>query len=370
MGKIARIRTSDRINFKRCRRKWAWQSHLRHNLEGIYRPEPLWTGTGVHYALEDYHGENFYGHPAEAFKAFVIGCRRTRGFSMPDQWRAETEMAIGIMDYYVEWLVGRTNYKTYKLKGVPQLEVSFEIPLPFEDVLPIEVARLYDAVLYTGTIDRVVVDEYKRLWVVEYKTAKAFGIFHFLTDPQVTTYTWAGNAIYTKGITGTIYQQHKKTVPEEPRFLKSTGAFSTAKTQQTTHALYRKALKNLYGNTKSAPSDNIKFLNWLATQETDQMDKFIRRDFIERNEVQCAAEGQKILMEIEDILNPNLPLYPNPTRDCSWCDFNSPCLTMDDGGDWESELSDQTQSRDLYKENGSWQANLPSKQEIPELLKL
>ncbi|KKK82723.1 hypothetical protein LCGC14_2800550, partial [marine sediment metagenome] len=133
MGKIARIRTSDRINFKRCRRKWAWQSHLRHNLEGIYRPEPLWTGTGVHYALEDYHGENFYGHPAEAFKAFVIGCRRTRGFSMPDQWRAETEMAIGIMDYYVEWLVGRTNYKTYKLKGVSQLEVSFEIPLPFED---------------------------------------------------------------------------------------------------------------------------------------------------------------------------------------------------------------------------------------------
>jgi hypothetical protein len=72
-------------------------------------------------------------------------------------------------------------------------------------------------------------------------------------------------------------------------------------------------------------------------------DKFITRDFIARNEHTLQAEGVKILMEIEDMLNPDLPLYPNPTRECAQyrCDFLDACVSLDDGSDWESILNEE-----------------------------
>ncbi|WP_419779109.1 PD-(D/E)XK nuclease family protein, partial [Parvimonas micra] len=48
-----------------------------------------------------------------------------------------------------------------------------------------------DCVLYRGTVDRVAIDSYGRLWIVEYKTAKRAEHLPYQTDPQVTTYVWA-----------------------------------------------------------------------------------------------------------------------------------------------------------------------------------
>lgn len=56
---IIPIHTSDRAAFKSCRRSWAWSSPSRLNLvpkaevHGIR--EPLWFGTGIHYALQKYY---------------------------------------------------------------------------------------------------------------------------------------------------------------------------------------------------------------------------------------------------------------------------------------------------------------------------
>src|SRR5690625_7371113 len=66
------IRTSDRIQFKRCRRRWAFSSNLRGNLTySGESPAPLWIGTGFHFALEDFHGYNRFGDHFKAFKAFA-----------------------------------------------------------------------------------------------------------------------------------------------------------------------------------------------------------------------------------------------------------------------------------------------------------
>jgi len=44
-------------------------------------------------------------------------------------------------------------------------------------------------------------------------------------------------------------------------------------------------------------------------------------------------------MELEDITNPNLPLYPNPTKDCEYmCPMQAACVALDDGSDWEGTL--------------------------------
>lgn len=76
-------------------------------------------------------------------------------------------------------------------------------------------------------------------------------------------------------------------------------------------------------------------------------DKFIRRDKVRRNQHQVESEAAKIMMEIEDMLNPDLPLYPNPDRSCQYmCPFVGPCVSLDDGSDWEEELDLLMQKRD------------------------
>ena len=99
----------------------------------------------------------------------------------------------------------------------------------------------------------------------------------------------------------------------------------------------------MYGTIEKAPRNNVNCLNDLAHQEGDNRDKFIKRTFSRRTQAQQEAQGSMILMEAEDMLNPDLPLYPNPTRDCSWdCSLQDICLMVDRDDDWEPLLLELT----------------------------
>ena len=52
------IRTSDRRVFRRCLRKWDYQSSLRQNLtrKGTEQNINFWFGSAIHFCMEDYHG--------------------------------------------------------------------------------------------------------------------------------------------------------------------------------------------------------------------------------------------------------------------------------------------------------------------------
>jgi hypothetical protein len=158
-------------------------------------------------------------------------------------------------------------------------------------------------------------------------------------------------------VVGFIYQQHRKDVPDFPKVL-ANGRLSINAKQKTTHRHYRACLQNQYGDVLNAPKENIDFLNWLVGQEDENRDFFVRRDRIFRNEHQIQAEGEKLLLELDDMLNPDLPLYPNPTRECgSMCHFNVPCINMDDGSDWEGELEMSFRQKDTQFD--SWRNFLP-----------
>lgn len=345
------IRTSDRISFRRCRRRWGWTSHLRRNRTSAYLAEPLWTGTAFHFCMEDYHGLNRFGNPLDALSAFVEAYSRTPELKLPDGWKEEVKLLQGMIKHYTDyWLPQRSPLTTYIIDGVPQVEVNFEIRLPIE--LPWDPEA---EVFYVGRIDRVVIDSHERLWVLDYKTAKAMTSLHLEIDQQMTTYCWASNAIYDLPTAGFIYQQHRKALPEAPTFLAS-GRFSVNKSQKTTRAIYKEALLKLYGEVITAPKDNVEFLNHLASLEQEHSDGFVQRNFESRNEHQLQAEGTKILLEAPEMLNPDTPLYPNPTRDCGWCDFYIPCVSMDDGSDWEYEIEATTRKRS--EESDPWRQHL------------
>lgn len=350
--KVAIIRTSDRISYRRCRRKWNWSDSRRGNLQSSSSSGPLWLGSGLHFAFEDFHGYRKFEHARESLDAYLRASDQA-GMPPPDDVDELMHLGKGMLDYYEQWLRTRDPLKTLVVNGEPQVEVHFFIEIPKEHLAKYmrdpSVLVQYERVLYSITIDRIAVDEYNRLWVVEYKSAKLFQWLHLPTDPQVSAYMWGAGVRYPGyEIAGCIYQQHKKQLLQPPAFLSSTKMFSTSKRQKTSYALYAGALTNLYSSDKSKwPRENIAYLDYLNTQESHTADSLIRRDYIERNNNQIQAEYQKALYEISEMLDPNIPLYPNPTRDCSWdCPFNIACVGIDSGEDWEHELSMSTMRRD------------------------
>ena len=353
--RVAIIRTSDRMNFKRCRRRWGWQSHLRGNLSSLEQAAPLWYGSGFHYALEDFHGHKKHPSAVAAFEAYVKATykqSKQTGILLPYNWDELTVLGRGMLDYYVDtWLIARDPLRTFVYKGRPQVEVNAVIEIPYS-------TPHYDRVLYAVTLDRIVEDDNGHLWVVDYKTAKRIQTLFFQTDPQVSAYSWVASTMYPdREVVGFIYQQHRKDVPDFPKVL-ANGRLSINAKQKTTHRHYRACLQNQYGDVLNAPKENIDFLNWLVGQEDENRDFFVRRDRIFRNEHQIQAEGEKLLLELDDMLNPDLPLYPNPTRECgSMCHFNVPCINMDDGSDWEGELEMSFRQKDTQFD--SWRNFLP-----------
>lgn len=370
------IRTSDRIAFKQCRRKWGWSSHLKRNLGPKHLATPLWFGSAIHFALEDYHGYNRFERPANAFRAYCIATSRQDKRLLPDDAQEHYDLGVKMMDYYVDyWQRFRRVIPTYWAKNPltgeeePQVEVNFEIEIPLHerpDLKRMCEAHEADCILYRGTMDRIGIDEDGNLWVVEYKTAKRAEVYHFQTDPQITTYVWAASHIYDRPVAGVQYFQFIKNAPEPPRIL-SSGKISTASNLVSSYPLYYDALERFYGDVNRAPKENLDKLGQLGREETEHRDRYVVRDIVNRNTHACNAEAQKILLEIEDMINPDLPLYPNPTRQCPWmCSFLAPCVTMDDGGDWEYELEQEFASRDQDAER-YWRKRLPP---VESLLKL
>lgn len=310
--------------------------------------------------MEDYHGYNNYGHPAEAFKAYVDAWKRysqkTR-HQMPDDWKEQAELGVALMDYYLVWLEGREPLDTLWVDGIPQVEVKVEIQLPHE-YFPPHIQDHYDeGIFYQATLDRVVVED-GDYWLLDYKFYKNMQQDHLEFDPQMSAYTWCGHVMYPEmPLKGAILQQHRKDVPNPPRIL-SAGGLSVAKNQKTTHRLYRQAIIDMYGDVANAPGNVVATLNDFAGRESKDRDAFIRRDYTVRTPEQIASTGQKILMEAEDMLNMELPLYPNETKDCSWdCSFQDVCIMMDRRDSWNDILLETTVSRS--DETDDWREYLP-----------
>jgi hypothetical protein len=349
--RVAIIRTSDRATWRRCRRKHSWTYSRGANLRPRSEAPQFWLGSGMHFALEDYHGYRNYTHPRDALAAYSQAISAS-GIILPADHRDLLELGQGMLDYYEAWLETREPLQTLWIDGVPQVEVNFYVELPKDDLAkycPRSVLDTFSRILYSVTFDRVIIDPYNRLWLMEYKSAKNFQHFHLDTDSQVTSYLWAASLKYRNHeLAGCIYQQHKKQVPTSPPFLASTGMFSVSKRLKTTYALYHTALRNLYGSSqKSWPAPNLAYLEYLREQETQEQDSLIRRDWPERNQRQIQAEYQKILMETGEILNPNTPIYPNPMWQCAWdCPFVFPCVQYDAGEDYLATLRNDMMPRD------------------------
>ena len=374
------IRTSDRIAFKACRRKWNWSSHLKENLGSKGLASALWFGSAVHYGLEDFHGYKNFGTAAEAFQAYCIATSKQHLRDLPSDAVEHYHLGTALLDYYENtWLTqpGRPPvHPTYQYTdpttgvSIPAVEVNFEIEIPLGDfprLAALAKSQGADCILYRGTVDRVGIDpEGNCLWVYEYKTAKRAEHLHYETDPQVTVYLWAIQQVFSLPVAGVVYLQFVKNEPKVPTPL-GTGKISTAQNLVTSAALYRRGLLDMYEDEGRFPEPNRKFLVELMQKEDEDKDRFIQRARISRNQHQLDMEAQKIILEVEEMINPDLALYPNPTRECSrMCGFVPPCVAFDAGADWEQMLANKFAPRDQDPDT-LWRRRLPSPEKMKAL---
>lgn len=381
------IRTSDRRVFRRCLRKWGIESSLRMNLQrkGTEQNINFWFGSGIHFAMEDYFGYNRFGDPRRAFKAYYEAFKEDE---LPENAAEYYDLGIGMLSYFMEWYPkhNKTNeFQTLWLDdnmnpvpawsegGHPAVEQQFFLDLGLKvvvdkkteqiiceltpqvqkrlihvptgrDIVTGQVTEdiyyepnegkvvevLIVPIYYHGTMDRIMVDKYGRWWILDYKTAKSADTNKLDTDDQISAYIWAGSQWFRHQIYGFVYLQLTKDVARPPKRLKN-GDLSIDKKQKTTYSLIRQELINAYGAVSKAPMKYIDFLNYFAEQETEEGDRFIRWDAIQRSKAQIISTYNNIMGEVHTMINPNLYLFPNPTRDCIWdCPLRDVCLAMDD----------------------------------------
>jgi hypothetical protein len=142
---------------------------------------------------------------------------------------------------------------------------------------------------------------------------------------------WAAEQWFKHPIYGFIYLQLTKDIARPPKRLKD-GSLSVDKKQKTTYHLVREAIIDEYGSIQKAPNKYIEFMNTMAEKETPEGDRFIRWDFVKRSPEFIISTYHHIMGEVQQMINPDLYLYPNPTRDCIWdCPLRDACLISDNG---------------------------------------
>lgn len=412
------IRTSDRRTFRRCLRKWDFQSSLRGNWQHIGTEQNInfWFGSAIHFSMEDYHGENKFGDPRKAFWAYY---QAFPADELPMGAEVHYELGMAMLSYYLTWYKRHNDvagfetalvdpethqlYNPHQVKKTDRMEYaveqSFILPLStyvavdtngnirkafFNVQDPSCISFTYNGVecdivpiCYHGTMDRIVCDKYGRYWILDYKTAKGADINKLDTDDQISAYLWAFEKWFGIKPYGFIYLQLTKEAVQEPKRLKN-GELSVDKKQKTTYSLLKQEIINDYGTVNAAPAKLIQFLNHMASIESPEGDRFIRWDFVKRTPEQIKSTEEHIMGELHHMLWEDLYCYPSPTRDCIWdCPCRDLCLALDRKDEtavnefmqnFEQRPRNEDGNLDPWRENIPWPEKLAAEgKTVPEL---
>lgn len=394
---IMPVHASDVASFKRCRRYWDWSSPTRTNLRrrvdinGI--SFPLWFGTGIHYALECYYDPILQRDPVEAFRTWfdyqwnggivteewlersydnnpvpcdengkglsgaaaeaatfwrIKGLQELHPDPIHEEFELHRDLGLGMMDFYKQYAAKNDHFV------VVSAENKFSVPLGFEVIDRREDSPNYGErveVHARGTRDAILYNpDTERFGLMDHKTAFEIGPNYFTKlemDEQVLTYFWCSEyeaEVYDlpyKRIDRVIYNVLRKAYPKPPSILKDGVSPSIdRKNESTTAELFAKyideaGIREIYNvNDKW-----ISYYNWLVQMGDNN---FIQRKAVTYNPMQVAASRKHYTWVAQEMLDPNLKIYPTPRGEyqCTMCQFRAPCLAADDGSDFIEMLAD------------------------------
>ena len=344
------IRSSDRKMFKCCRRAWDLGSRSRQNYEPVQPTQAFDFDKAMHEALALYYFPGMWEWNREVVIPMVLEgfirsmreqrdrCLKRRAFSAEEEqaWNEHLEIGESILVHYSEWAPATDRFEPIRV--APDFEVNIPDPtLPGQDLVapgstPVVPIR------YRGRFDALAMDGHDAYWIIEHRIGEAFADLDLLLlDEQSVAACWAWQ-IFCPGmrIAGVIYNELRKAVPV--RLGATALPARSVLTQQG--ALKRRTppaqLRGLYRKAVQEPEKRIE----------QQGNEFFRRTQIARSQNELESAGRQIALEVFEIADPQLRLYPNPVwENCSRCDYRQPCKAMYEGTDAAAILATSYRKR-------------------------
>lgn len=348
------VRTSDRIQYKRCRRSYDLGGIDRANFVPLRASKPLEFGTDWHEAMAVYYDPltwDLLKSPKtrevvqQAARSAFINANRRRmadakdmndGYlpiEIEEDFNERIELGLGMLENYLRWAPLNDNFTP------THIEVDFEVPIIVPHSGGEQMLCLCHGwpVFYQGRLDGIVKDSFGWYWILEHKTTGQMGdTSHLELDEQTGSYAWAVQHMLGIRVLGVIYSEALKDVPHPPQELvrpREGRNFSVNKQSNTTYEL---ALDTLV-KAKEDISLYADFLEFLKLQGN----KFFKRSQVHRNQHELEDIGDRIFYEASEMLSEDTVMYPNPGRfNCSFCAFRQVCIAMNDGSDYKFLLEE------------------------------
>jgi hypothetical protein len=327
------IRASDRATFKSCRRAWDLGSRNRQNLEPIPQPGRIDLESAVRDALAVYYFPGMWEWNRaivkplvhQALERSVRAQPEAEGSDMPtdDAVAQALERGHALLDAYAAWAPTVDHFTPVRI----DTDVEVDIPDPARPGLGL-VTENGEPIRYTDRVHLLVIDNDDTYWAVEHRLVVDdwAGDDMLQLDERTIAWCWAWPLFYLgMHVAGTVYNE----IRADSGALDGTLPSQVAHHPQVRH-------RRMYARADAVPRERVR------SEGTDAF----RRTRIPRGEAELAAANADIATEARTAAVPDLDIYPSPApATCARCEYTSPCMVLNEGGDPGPELVRSYQRR-------------------------
>ncbi|HEV7829776.1 MAG TPA: PD-(D/E)XK nuclease family protein [Pseudonocardiaceae bacterium] len=297
--------------FRRCRRAWNFGARERQNYEPIAPSRVFDFSEAIHDALDVYYFPGMWDwNRAIVCPLAVAGLEKsmrrqrdayahTRDLSAEQvqDWEQHLELGIGLLQRYFEW--AREVDRFTPIGVASQFDVNLPDPADADRGLINPEGR---PLQYRVRIDLSVIDDHELYWLVEHRIVTGSqwpDLDELRLDEQALTRSWAWQLGFLAKLEGTIYNEMRMAPPSE-----------------------------------SKPEVKIRAIPGAGGITTQRSTESFRRTHIPRTEREIDRRGAAVALEMQDMTDPSVRIYPNPSpENCSGCAYRPPCLAINEGTD-------------------------------------
>jgi hypothetical protein len=301
------VELSDAEWFQRCRRAWDLGAAGRQNLEPGRPQRPFDLATAVRNGLAAWYFPAMWAWTRslvrpialEAFNKSMRAQRARYQASLPasafpgSEWAAASDAGASALERYFDWAPGVDEFSVVRVTT----EFDVVVPDPAQSGAGL-VAADGGAVRLRGRIDLLVIDEHRRLWLVEHRIIDRAWAHpdSLILDYRSACACWALESQYDASVGGVIINE----VRLDPAAA---------------------------GPAAVAPGRR-------GVTVVESPDGRFRRTRIRKTPRELRRLRRQFAAAALEMCDPGLPVYPNPVPEyCAVCAFVAPCLAMSAGED-------------------------------------
>lgn len=316
------VRPWETALFRRCRRAWNFAARERGDYEPAEPARVVDLDEALHDALDVYYFPGMWKWGREivrpmAHQGFAKALRRQRAAyeqqrtlseAQEDDVERATQRGADLLERYFDWARELDAFTPV------QVALQFDVIVP-DPEHPEFGLRTTDGrdVQYRPRVDMVLVDEQELCWLAEHRIVDSAWaeLDDLLLDEQSLTRAWAWEVGFVGRVEGTIHTELRLGDPD----------------------------------TTDEGTD-VEALEGPAGFITRHRGPRFRRTRIPRSPTELERRGTALGLEIQDMIDPKLRLYPNPSwQHCAGCPYRGPCLAMNQGRDEQRILAESYRRR-------------------------